>query len=104
MSSFEVFIGRAAQIDIQEAFDYYEVQAQGVGQKFLDALDSGFEILRINPNFQIQYDDVHCLPLKRFPFMIHYRIEGNYVLVYAVINTNLNPDTAWLTPKGDLEK
>lgn len=100
MNSFEVLVGRSARIDMQEAYEYYEAQAEGVGEKYLDALDHAFEILRINPNFQIRYDDVHCLPLKKFPFMIHYRIEGNQVFVYAIINTNLNPDSSWLRPKG----
>jgi toxin ParE1/3/4 len=99
MNSFEVFVSSSAQIDIQEVFDYYEDQGAGVGEKFLDALDNSLEILRINPNFQIRYDDVHCLPIKKFPFMIHYRIEKNEVLVYAIINTNLDPNSAWLKSK-----
>lgn len=99
MISFEVFVSRSARLDIQGAYEYYEAQAEGVGEKFLDALDHAFEMLKINPNLQIRYDDVRCLPLKKFPFMIHYRIENNEVVIYAIINTNLDPDSAWLKSK-----
>ncbi|MCW5910518.1 MAG: type II toxin-antitoxin system RelE/ParE family toxin [Cyclobacteriaceae bacterium] len=82
-------------MDIQDAYDYYEIKSAGLGEKLLDALDDAFEILRINPNFQVRYDDVHCLPVKRFPYMIHFRIEGEEVLVYAILNTSLDPGSVW---------
>lgn len=96
MKTFEVHVGRLARMDIQDAYDYYQDKSFGLGEKFLDALDDAFDLLRINPNFQIRYDDVHCLPIKRFPYMIHFRIEGEHVLVYAILNTSLDPGSAWL--------
>ena len=57
-----------------------------------------FKAIQLNPFYGIRYDDVHCLPLKKFPAMVHYNIDEmkKIIIVRAVINTNKDPDTYWL--------
>lgn len=79
--------------DIQKAIDYYDEQKQGLGLKFEAELNAHFKSILKTPFFAVRYDQIHCLPLKKFPFMIHYEIDEVYNLIgiRAVFHTKLNP-------------
>lgn len=79
--------------DIQEGMEWYNKQQPGLGNTFYAEIKSFFEILKINPFFQVRYDEVRCLPLRKYPYMIHFTIdeERKIVIVRAVFNTSQNP-------------
>lgn len=56
-------------------------------------LKKNTRILSLNPHFQVRYDDVRCLPMKTFPYMIHFIIDEDLhqVVILGVINTFKNP-------------
>jgi len=83
---------RAIQ-DIQKAIDYYEEQQPGLGVQFEDSLNEYLRKLEQNPFFQVRYDNVHCLPLKKYPYMIHFTIDEQeqLITVRAVFNTFRDP-------------
>jgi toxin ParE1/3/4 len=80
--------------DIQEAYDYYEEAQIGLGEEFLDILDLHFASLENNPFYQVRYDEIRCLPISKFPYMIHFTIDekNKEVIVWAVLNTFKDPD------------
>ena len=84
--------------DIQNAIDYYDEKQIGLGQRFEAYLNKYFKSLSKNPFYQNRYDNIHCLPLKKYPFMIHFSIEENQKTIYihAVLNTKLNPNKNWV--------
>ena len=94
--SFKLFINPQAVEDIQAAIDYYNEKQKGLGKRFLDNIKQDFNSIKKNYGFQIRYDDIRCLPVKKFPFMIHYSIDGNIINVRAVIHTSKNPSEYWL--------
>ena len=98
--SFKIKIEPEAIEDIQLAIRWYNKQQTGLGKKFFTELKKHFNLLKINPFYQIRYDDVHCLPLNKFPFMIHFTINQTkkLVIVRAIFNTSRNPDL-WITRK-----
>jgi len=79
--------------DIQNGIDWYNSRQKGLGKKFFDAVQQEYKTLRKNPVFQVRYDNVRCLPMKRFPYMIHFIVDesAKKVVVLGVINTYLNP-------------
>jgi hypothetical protein len=83
---------RAIQ-EIQQAIDYYDEQQTGLGEKFEAALNQRLITLEKTPFFSIRYDDVHCLPVNKFPYMIHFTLDEKQqiVTVRAVLHTSLNP-------------
>jgi hypothetical protein len=44
-------------------------------------------------HFAIKYDDVRCICIKKFPFLVHYRAneQTKTVKVEALIHTSRNP-------------
>lgn len=93
---FQLLLDPRAIEDIQNAIDYYNEQSQGLGEKFEKYLNKYIIGLSKNPFFQIRYDEVHCLPLKKYPFMIHFSIKNEQVFIHAVIHTKLNPSKNWI--------
>jgi len=92
--AFKIKIEPEARLDIQEAVDWYNKQQKGLGKKFHADLLKYIDSLTKNPHFEIRYDAVHCLPVKKFPFMVHFTVDVSkkIVAVRAVFHTSLNPD------------
>ena len=73
--AFNTIVLPSAIRDIQEIIDYYDSLQQGLSLKFDNELNDYFLTLQKNPFFQVRYANVRCLPLKKFPVMIHFTIE-----------------------------
>lgn len=83
---------RALQ-DIQDAIDYYDSVQIGMGDRFEAHLNEYLQTLKSMPYFQTRYGDVHCLPLKSFPYMVHYTVDSDEktVVVWGVFHTAEDP-------------
>ncbi|MBL8540866.1 MAG: type II toxin-antitoxin system RelE/ParE family toxin [Betaproteobacteria bacterium] len=85
----------SASRDLIEGYSFYERQAEGVGSYFLDSLYSDIDSLIITAGMHsVHFDKYHRLLSRRFPFAIYYRVEGETVLVYAVLDCRRDP--AWI--------
>jgi len=92
--AYDVVVNPKSIMDIQKAIDYYDEQQVGLGKKFEGTLNKYLLKLQKNPFFSIRYDKVHCLPIKKYPFMIHFTIDEKKkeVTIRALFHTSLNPD------------
>lgn len=92
--SFVLLIGKKAAIDIQSAIDYYERQQEGLGRKFEAMLHDILMNLQMNPHYAIRYDNVRCLPMQLYPYMIHFTLDesANEIRIHAVLHTSRNPN------------
>ena len=92
--SYSVKIEPIALQDVQQAVDYYDDKLAGLGEKFEAELNEHIIFLETNPHFQVRYKKVHCLPLRKYPYMIHYTIdeENKLVTVRGVFHTSRNPE------------
>ena len=95
---FKLKIEPLAKFDIQNEIKFYNSKQSGLGKKFHAELKVYFKTVKQNPFYGIRYDDVHCLPLKKFPAMIHYTLDetNQIIIVRAVVNTHKDPDTNWV--------
>lgn len=92
--TFTIKIEPEALVDIQDAIDWYNSQQTELGQKFYHYLEDYIEHLKSNPYYQIRYSNVRCIPLRKFPFMVHFTVDeqNSLVVIRAVFNTSLNPE------------
>jgi hypothetical protein len=69
------------------------MSSSGVGEKFETMLNKHLASLEKNPFFQVRYDQVHCLPLNKFPFTVHFTVDKNENIVIdrAVFHTSMDP-------------
>ncbi|MCW3127842.1 MAG: hypothetical protein JWO03_3500 [Bacteroidetes bacterium] len=98
MKKYRVKIDARANLDIADAAYYYEKLSKGVGKKFVTNVHDASNTLKLNPHFQVRYDEVRCLKIKSFPYTIHYTINEDtaVVIIQAVIHTASDPEKAWL--------
>ena len=84
--------------EIQDCIDFYNERRNGFGRKFWIEISKTFKAIRKNPYFQIRYANVRCVPLKKFPFMIHFTLDEKKeeIIIRSLINTYKNPDTTWI--------
>lgn len=95
--TFKINLNPNAISDLQAAIDYYEDRLPGLGRKFEKTVDRYFLTISKNPFYQVRYDNVRCLPIKKYPFMIHFVIDESALVVkiQAILHTSLNPDKNW---------
>lgn len=101
MKQFKLLILDEAIDEIQEAIDWYEEQQAGIGKKFYTAINDQVKLLKRTPFFGIRYDQVRCIKVRRFPYLIHYRVDEatQSITVIGVLHTSLDPDQYWKTSK-----
>lgn len=90
--SFAVKFEPKAELEIIEAFQWYEQQSFGLGGEFLRAVKQSEAMLARNPHqYQVQYKDIRRAYLRRFPYALHYLIEGETVSVLACFHFRRDP-------------
>jgi hypothetical protein len=97
MTKFRIKIDSDAILDIQEATDWYNEQLPGLGSRFQKQVKQQINSLKVGAeNYSFRYKEVRCMPVKKFPFLVHFIIEDSTrtVKVFAVIHTSRNP-TIW---------
>ena len=88
----------SASQDLIDGYWFYEKQSAGIGKYFLDTLFSDIDSLIVNTGIHpVSFKQYHRLLSKRFPFAVYYAIEGESVLIYAVLDCRRSP--AWIRDK-----
>ncbi len=72
--SFDIILGKKAESDIQ--------------------LSKHINSISRNPFFQIRYSNVRCLPVNKFPYIIHFLLDEKRKTAYiiSILHTSQNPD------------
>ncbi len=78
---FEIEVSESAQFDLEEAYLYYEFQREGLGDDMHLCFEEAVAILKRNPFFEIRLDDIRSYQIRRFPYLIFYRIIGNTIKI-----------------------
>ncbi len=82
-----------ANLEIIEAYLYYEEKRIGLGEEFLEHLDVYFDRIIANPkHFPQKRKPYREAFIKRFPFLIIYETTKGKVIVYSVFNTWQSPE------------
>ena len=86
----------------QEMFDaarYYELQAPGLGQDFLDKVELALQdLVDSSERWPIVQDDIRRRLIRRFPYSLLYKIDQDAVVILAVMHQRRHP-SYWLSRK-----
>lgn len=81
-----------AEQDVEEAASWYEKQSDGLGKEFLDEVLVTLDRLAALPSlYPIIHRNTQRALTHRFPFGIYYRVEGEQIVVVAVMHGSRNP-------------
>lgn len=81
-----------ATVDLAGGYRFYERQAEGLGEYFLDSLWSDINSLRLYGGIHAVYYGYHRMLSRRFPFAVYYRIEDGVARVRAVLDCRRDPN------------
>jgi len=96
--TYQVCFSKRFRDDIREARKWYNQRKKGLGKKFYSEVEDSLKAIKKSPHFQIRYDNIRCLPLNKYPFMIHFTIdeETEIILVLGCIHCSLEPHSHWI--------
>ena len=83
-----------AKEDLRNGWFFYERQAPGLGDRFLDAIEADVRQLPAYAGIHLQVDGFHRMLIKRFPFALYDLIEEGSIDIYAVLDCRRDP--SWI--------
>jgi len=93
--SYKIVIYDEAKLDFREILNYYKEINPKLATRFNQSFKESLRVIKNNPElFQIRFDDVRIKILKIFPYLIHFTIYENLIVIKAIYhssrNSNLN--------------
>jgi toxin ParE1/3/4 len=90
--SLRVRIHEAAEAEIKEAADFYDIESQGLGDEFGDEIDRIIERIATHPQAApISRGSLRSIVLARFPYSLVYHIGENDIVVLAAAHQSRRP-------------
>jgi len=80
------------ETDVRNGRRWYEDKAPGLGEEFLRVFYACCEELTRSPQVYARvHRDFHRRLLRRFPYAIYFRIQGDLVLVFGLFHCARDP-------------
>ena len=77
--------------DIERGRKFYDRQGQGLGAYFIDTIFSEIDSLLLYAGIHRKVGTFHRLLTRRFPFAAYYRVIGEQVQIWRVLDCRQNP-------------
>lgn len=89
----EIIVRPEAEVEVQQAFDWYEEQSKGLGLEFLRAIEACLFGITRNPFAYTvaKVPNVRRALVRRFPYALFYLVNDDAIIVIAVFNVKRQP-------------
>ena len=80
--------------DLVQAVDWYDERQIGLGKRFFNKVKNQTTKLSTSALlFAVKYDDIRCMRIEKFPYLVHYRVneQTSTVKVEALFHTSRAP-------------
>jgi len=92
MNSFKLIINPFAELDLQVAYEWYDLNKEDLGQEFLTEVENTLNRIHQNPQqYQKTKGQIRMAVVKRFPFGVFYFIKEDVIIVFAIFHFSRNP-------------
>ena len=96
--NYKLLISPEAELDIEEAFEWYEEHNPGLGFEFIRAVDSCLASIGRNlSTYPLVHRDVRRALIRRFNYGIFYLIEEDKIVITACFHVKRDPQQ-WQRP------
>jgi plasmid stabilization system protein ParE len=83
---------RVAEEEFDKAIAFYVRERTGLGQVFRSTIEQYFQRIRENPEwFPKVRGSVQRAVVRRFPYVIHFLVETNRIVILSVFHTSREP-------------
>jgi plasmid stabilization system protein ParE len=82
----------AAAADVEEAYRWYETRRDGLGDEFLEVVQSGLQSIALLPQASpVVHRGLRRYWLPRLPYAVFYRLTEGHVVVVACFHATRSP-------------
>jgi hypothetical protein len=90
--SHDVRLRRELLDEVSEAYGWYDERAAGLGDEFLSVFYAGIAMVQREPTLlRTVYLDFRRILLRRFPFLLYYRIEHETIVFVLLFHCARDP-------------
>ncbi len=88
-----VLRGIAAQ-EFDDSIAHYEGKRAGLGEEFRAVIEQLFRRIADNPELfpQVRGEVRRAVVIRRFPFVIHFLVEPERIVILSVFHTSRDPE------------
>ena len=80
------------ELEVKASYEWYQNQAEGLGEDFLTELESAYQAILELPNTWPKFHSgFRRFLLSKFPFSIIYRLTQETIFVVAVMHNSRKP-------------
>ena len=87
-----LIVNPQAEADLADAKAWYDRQRGGLGDELLECVEETFDqVCRTPELFGKVFQDLRLATIRRFPYVVVYRIDDDQITVVAVYHTRSDP-------------
>jgi plasmid stabilization system protein ParE len=82
----------AARREFEDAATAYEAAREGLGRRFVDAVDETIRLACDAPQrYRFELRDVQRIRVRHFPYTVYFRVRARQLVVLAVFHFRRDP-------------
>jgi plasmid stabilization system protein ParE len=90
--SYRIEAESSVEADVEAAFEWYELEQSGLGLEFLEEVRAAYNRILDGPlKYQVLRSNIRRALTKRFPYAIYFSVEGEVIVVAAVLHSARDP-------------
>ena len=90
--SYQVFVQEPAELDLEDAYNWYEERSRGLGSEFIWVVDASLaDIGRYPLANPLIYRQIRQKRLRRFPYNLFYYLDGETIFIVACFHARRDP-------------
>ncbi|MFN0037432.1 MAG: type II toxin-antitoxin system RelE/ParE family toxin [Saprospiraceae bacterium] len=90
--AFPIELHEAAEAELWEAIDWYDAQKENLGKEFARELERVVKSISQTPKaFAKVEGEARKAVLRRFPYIVIFRVKDEIVIVLAIFHTSRSP-------------
>lgn len=88
----QVKIHELAVKEFADAIEWYELQSDGLGERFKKAVINQIEKIKIHPGwYLIENDEIYKAYVPKFPFKILFTYNNDLIIIWAIAHMHRKP-------------
>ncbi len=88
----KIKIHKYATFEFEEAIQWYEFQASGLGERFKKAVIKQFNLVKENPSWYPQESkNIYKTYIPKFPYKILFTFDSKVIIIWAICHLHRMP-------------
>jgi len=90
--NYKLQLQKEAILEMQDAFNWYEIQKAGLGYSFIEELEECYQKICEHPAYYgMLNESFRRIKVNGFPYLVIFEIENEQVIVNSVFHTSRSP-------------